>query len=47
MPVGSSAQAAQLYEEEGAQFFSCGAAIIILRDGYKAIRADFDKSLGE
>ena len=47
MPVGSSAQAAQLSEEEGAQFFACGAAIIILKDGYKAIREDFDRVLGE
>jgi 4-hydroxy-2-oxoheptanedioate aldolase len=47
MPVGNSAQAAQLYEEEGAQFFACGAAIIILRDGFKAIRDDFDRTLGE
>jgi 4-hydroxy-2-oxoheptanedioate aldolase len=46
-PVGNAAQAAQLYEEEGAQFFACGAAIIILKDGYEAIREDFDKVLGE
>jgi 4-hydroxy-2-oxoheptanedioate aldolase len=47
MPVGNSAHAARLSEEEGAQFFACGAAIIILKDGFKAIRDDFDKSFGE
>ncbi|MFZ5916542.1 MAG: HpcH/HpaI aldolase family protein [Chloroflexota bacterium] len=46
MPVGNAKQAARLYEEEGAQFFACGAAIIILRDGYQAIREDFDHELG-
>jgi 4-hydroxy-2-oxoheptanedioate aldolase len=47
MPVGSATQAARLYEEEGGQFFACGAAIIILRDGYQAIRDEFDRVLGE
>lgn len=46
-PVGDATQAARLYEEEGAQFFACGAAIIILKEGYKAVRDDFDKVLGE
>jgi 4-hydroxy-2-oxoheptanedioate aldolase len=46
MPVGSAAQAAGLYEEEGAQFFACGAAILILKAGYQAIRDDFDKVMG-
>ena len=46
-PVGDATQAAQLYEEEGAQFLACGAAIIILKEGYQAIRDDFDKVLGE
>ena len=46
-PVGDATNAAQLCEEEGAQFFACGAAIIILKDGYQAIRDDFDKVLGE
>ena len=45
-PVGDAAQAARLYEEEGAQFFACGAAIILLKNGYQAIRNDFDKRLG-
>lgn len=47
MPVGDAAQAHRLYEEEGAQFFACGAAIIILKAGYQAIRADFDGVFGE
>lgn len=46
MPVGSAAQAARLNEEEGALFFSCGAAIIILNAGYQAIRDDFDEVMG-
>jgi 4-hydroxy-2-oxoheptanedioate aldolase len=46
MPVGSAAQAAKLHEEEGAQFFSCGAAIIILKEGFQAIRDDFDHVMG-
>ncbi len=47
LPVGDGAQAAKLHEEEGAQFFACGAAILILKDGYRAIREDFDKTFGE
>jgi 4-hydroxy-2-oxoheptanedioate aldolase len=47
MPVGNASQAAQLYKEEGAQFFACGAAILILKGGYQAIRDDFDRVLGE
>jgi 4-hydroxy-2-oxoheptanedioate aldolase len=47
MPVSNSAHAAQLSEDEGAQFFACGAAIIILKDGYAAIRDDFDKAFDE
>lgn len=46
MPVGSAAQAARLNEEEGAQFFSCGAAILILKAGFQAIRDEFDQALG-
>ena len=46
-PVGNATQATKLYKEEGAQFFACGAAIIILKEGYQAIRADFDAVLGE
>lgn len=47
IPVGNASQAKRYFEEEGAQFFACGAAIIILRDGYQAIRDDFDKVMGE
>ena len=43
MPVGGAEQAAKLNEEEGAQFFACGAAIIMLKEGYQAIRDAFDK----
>jgi 4-hydroxy-2-oxoheptanedioate aldolase len=44
MPVGSAEQAHKLNAEEGAQFFACGAAIIMLKDGYQAIRDDFDST---
>jgi 4-hydroxy-2-oxoheptanedioate aldolase len=47
MPVGDAARAKQLFDEEGAQFFACGAAIILLKAGYEQIRADFDEALGE
>lgn len=47
MPVGDAARARQLFHEEGAQFFACGAAIVLLKDGYQAIRADFDGQLGD
>ena len=46
-PVGNATQAAQLHEEDGAQFFACGAAIVILKEGFQTIRDDFDKILGE
>jgi 4-hydroxy-2-oxoheptanedioate aldolase len=46
MPVGDAAQARELHDEEGAQFFACGAAIIILKNGYQAIRDDFDEQMG-
>lgn len=46
-PVGSAEQAAQLHEEEGGQFFACGAAIILLKDGYQRIRDAFDEVMGE
>jgi len=46
MPVGDAAQAARLRDEEGALFFACGAAIILLKQGYQAIRQDFDAALG-
>jgi 4-hydroxy-2-oxoheptanedioate aldolase len=47
MPVGDATRAKQLYDEEGAQFFAAGAAIIMLLEGYKAIREDFDRVMGE
>ena len=47
LPVGNATGAKQLFEEEGAQFFACGAAIIILKNGYQAIRDDFDKVMGD
>lgn len=46
-PVGNATQAAQLHEEEGAQFFACGAAIVLLKQGYQGIREEFDRVLGE
>lgn len=46
MPVGDAARARQLYDEEGAQFFACGAAIIMVKQGFEQIRADFDSALG-
>ena len=47
MPVGNAEQAAKLYAEEGAQFFSCGAAIIILKTGFQTIRDEFDRVMGD
>lgn len=47
LPVGDAAQAARLHREEGAQFFACGAAVILLKNGYQAIRRDFDEHLGD
>lgn len=47
MPVGSAEGARRLFEEENAQFFSCGAAIILLKDGFQAIRSEFDQLLGD
>ena len=47
MPVGNAAQAAKLHEEEGAVFFACGAAILILKQGFQAIRDDFDQVMGD
>lgn len=47
LPVGNAAQAAKLYQEEGAQFFNCRSAISILKAGYQAIRDDFDEVLGQ
>jgi 4-hydroxy-2-oxoheptanedioate aldolase len=47
MPVGNAARAKELRDEEGAQFFACGAAVIMLKDGFQAIRNDFDQVMGE
>jgi 4-hydroxy-2-oxoheptanedioate aldolase len=44
LPVGSI-EAAEKYYEMGARFFACGAAIIILQQGWKQIRSDFDEML--
>ena len=44
LPVGS-AEAAQGYYEMGARFLACGAAIIILQQGWRRIREDFDAIL--
>ncbi len=47
MPVGSGAQARTLHDEEGAQFFACGAAVVILKAGYQDIRDDFDTAFDD
>jgi len=47
MPVGDATQAKRLFDEENAQFFACGAAIIMVKEGLQAIRDDFDKVMGE
>lgn len=47
MPVPDATRARQLFEEEGAQFFACGAPVFLLRKAFEAIREDFDKVLGE
>jgi 2-keto-3-deoxy-L-rhamnonate aldolase RhmA len=44
LPVGS-AEAGERYYEMGARFLSCGAAIIILQQGWQRIRQDFDAIL--
>jgi 4-hydroxy-2-oxoheptanedioate aldolase len=44
LPVGS-AEAGERYYEMGARFLACGAAIIILQQGWKRIRQDFDAIL--
>ena len=46
-PVPDAGHAARLFDEAGAQFFSCGAAIIILKDGFQAVRKDFDQAFNE
>ncbi|NJN19014.1 MAG: hypothetical protein HC822_23545 [Oscillochloris sp.] len=45
LPVGSAEIAAQYYEQ-GARFFACGAAVIILQHGFRRIREDFTSLLG-
>jgi 4-hydroxy-2-oxoheptanedioate aldolase len=47
MPVPDAARAHQLFDEEGAQFFACGAPVFLLKNAYQAIRDDFDEVLGE
>jgi 4-hydroxy-2-oxoheptanedioate aldolase len=44
LPVGSAASAERYYEL-GARFLSCGAAIILLQQGWRQIRHDFDAIL--
>jgi 4-hydroxy-2-oxoheptanedioate aldolase len=44
LPVGS-AEAGERYYEMGARFLACGAAIIILQQGWQRIRQDFDSIL--
>jgi 4-hydroxy-2-oxoheptanedioate aldolase len=44
LPVGS-AEAGERYYEMGARFLACGAAIIILQQGWQRIRQDFDTIL--
>ncbi|MDP6777042.1 MAG: aldolase/citrate lyase family protein, partial [Candidatus Latescibacteria bacterium] len=47
MPVGTGEQARNLHDEEGAQFFACGAAVVLLKTGYQGIRDDFDRVFGD
>lgn len=44
LPVGNAEQGAA-YQEMGARFLASGAAIIMLQQGYKQIRSDFDTIL--
>lgn len=44
IPVGSAEQG-QRYYDMGARFLACGAAIIILQQGFQRIRRDFDEIL--
>jgi 4-hydroxy-2-oxoheptanedioate aldolase len=44
IPVGTAEQG-QRYYEMGARFLACGAAIIILQQGWQRIRQDFDALL--
>ncbi len=45
LPVGSAEVAAR-YHEQGARFFACGAAVIILQRGFRQIREEFAPLLG-
>jgi 2-keto-3-deoxy-L-rhamnonate aldolase RhmA len=45
LPVGSAEIAAH-YHAQGARFFACGAAIIILQQGFRRIREEFAPLLG-
>ena len=45
LPV-PSAEAAARYYEQGARFFACGAAVIILQRGLRQIREQFAPLLG-
>jgi 4-hydroxy-2-oxoheptanedioate aldolase len=45
LPVGSAEIAARYYER-GARFFACGAAVIILQQGFRRIRDEFRPLLG-
>lgn len=44
LPVGSAEHGARYYEM-GARFLACGAAIIILQEGFRRIRQDFEPIL--
>jgi 4-hydroxy-2-oxoheptanedioate aldolase len=44
IPVGSAEQGERYYEM-GARFLACGAAIILLQEGWRRIRQDFDTIL--
>jgi 4-hydroxy-2-oxoheptanedioate aldolase len=44
LPVGS-AEAGERYYQMGARFLACGAAIILLQEGWRRIRQDFDAIL--
>jgi 4-hydroxy-2-oxoheptanedioate aldolase len=44
IPVGTAEQG-QRYYDMGARFISCGAAIVILQQGFKRIREDFEAIL--
>jgi 4-hydroxy-2-oxoheptanedioate aldolase len=44
IPVGSAEQGERYYEM-GARFLACGAAIVLLQEGWRRIRQDFDALL--